>query len=57
MSTSVLYMSMSLDGLSLDPTTTSVMGLGLGGERLHHWLAEGGDGVGGYDRSRRDLRT
>jgi len=48
MSKSVLYMSMSLDGFITGPDDDLDHGLGLGGERLHHWLSDGGDGVGGF---------
>ena len=45
MSTSVLYMSMSLDGFITGPDDDVGQGLGSGGERLHDWL---GDGVSGF---------
>jgi dihydrofolate reductase len=48
MSASVLYMSMSLDGFIAGPGDDAAHGLGVGGERLHDWLGEGGDGVSGY---------
>ena len=38
MSTSVLYMSMSLDGFIAGPNETPDNGLGDGGGRLHDWL-------------------
>ena len=44
MSTSVLYMSMSLDGFIAGPDDGPGQGLGAGGEVLHDWL---GDRVGG----------
>jgi dihydrofolate reductase len=44
MSTSVLYMSMSLDGFITGPDDGPGQGLGAGGEVLHAWL---GDRVGG----------
>jgi dihydrofolate reductase len=44
MSTSVLYMSMSLDGFIAGPDDGPSQGLGAGGEVLHDWL---GDRVGG----------
>ena len=47
MSTSVLYMSMSLDGFITGPDDGPGQGLGVGGERLHAWL---GDRVGGPPR-------
>jgi dihydrofolate reductase len=37
-STTVLYMSMSLDGFIAGPNETPANGLGDGGERLHDWL-------------------
>ncbi len=46
--TVVLYMSMSLDGFIAGPGDDAGRGLGVGGERLHDWLGEGGDGVSGY---------
>lgn len=51
MSTTVLYMSMSLDGFIAGPNETPDNGLGDGGERLHDWL--GGalrDGASGANR-------
>jgi dihydrofolate reductase len=48
MSSSVLYMSMSLDGFVTGPDDGPSQGLGRGGERLHDWLGDGGDGVAGY---------
>jgi dihydrofolate reductase len=42
MSKSVLYMSMSLDGFITGPGDDAEHGLGIGGERLHHWLGERG---------------
>ena len=41
MSSSVLYMSMSLDGFITGPDDDASRGLGRGGERLHDWLGEG----------------
>ena len=41
MSTSVLYMSMSLDGFITGPDDGPGQGLGRGGERLHDWLGSG----------------
>jgi dihydrofolate reductase len=38
MSSSVLYMSMSLDGFIAGPDDTADRGLGVDGERLHDWL-------------------
>jgi dihydrofolate reductase len=46
MSSTVLYMSMSLDGFITGPNVSPQNGLGDGGERLHEWVfpgAEGGD--------------
>jgi dihydrofolate reductase len=46
MSSSVLYMSMSLDGFIAGPNESPDNGLGDGGDRLHEWVfpgAEGGD--------------
>jgi dihydrofolate reductase len=48
MSSSVLYMSMSLDGFITGPDDDVAQGLGSGGERLHDWLGDGGDGVSGF---------
>jgi dihydrofolate reductase len=42
MSKVVLYMSMSVDGFVTGPDDSEEQGLGVGGERLHAWLAEGG---------------
>ena len=46
MSSTVLYMSMSLDGFITGPNVGPDNGLGDGGDRLHEWIfpgAEGGD--------------
>jgi dihydrofolate reductase len=40
MSTTVLYMSMSLDGFIAGPNETPDNGLGDGGDRLHEWVFE-----------------
>jgi dihydrofolate reductase len=40
MSSSVLYMSMSLDGFITGPDDDAGQGLGRGGERLHDWLGD-----------------
>jgi dihydrofolate reductase len=48
MSSSVLYMSMSLDGFITGPDDDVGQGIGSGGERLHDWLGDGGDGVSGF---------
>lgn len=42
MSKVVLYMSMSVDGFITGPDDDKEHGLGVGGERLHAWLADGG---------------
>ena len=42
MSKVVLYMSMSVDGFITGPDDNGKQGLGVGGERLHAWLADGG---------------
>ena len=42
MSKVVLYMSMSVDGFITGPDDSDEHGLGVGGERLHAWLADGG---------------
>ncbi|WP_214401240.1 dihydrofolate reductase family protein [Pseudonocardia lacus] len=42
MSRVVLYMSMSVDGFIAGPDDAPGRGLGVGGERLHAWLAHGG---------------
>ncbi len=44
MSSTVLYMSMSLDGFIAGPNETLENGLGDGGERLHEWLFPGPEG-------------
>lgn len=43
MGSSVLYMSMSLDGFITGPNVRPDNGLGDGGERLHEWVFGGGD--------------
>jgi dihydrofolate reductase len=43
MSSTVLYMSMSLDGFIAGPNESLDNGLGDGGERLHEWVFAGGD--------------
>jgi hypothetical protein len=68
MSSTVLYMSMSLDGFITGPNAGPDNGLGDGGDRLHEWVfpgVEGGDFDGavrrlrGVNRGRRpwDVRT
>ena len=37
----VLYMSMSLDGFIAGPNESLAHGLGIGGERLHEWVFSG----------------
>jgi dihydrofolate reductase len=44
MSSTVLYMSMSLDGFIAGPNVSDEQGLGEGGERLHEWLFPGPEG-------------
>jgi dihydrofolate reductase len=48
MSSSVLYMSMSLDGFITGPDDDFDQGLGRGGERLHDWLGAMGDGPSSF---------
>ena len=43
-----LYMSMSVDGFITGPDDGPEHGLGVGGERLHAWLGEGGIDPGSY---------
>jgi dihydrofolate reductase len=55
MSSTVLYMSMSLDGFITGPNERLDNGLGDGGERLHEWIfpgAEGGDFEAAVERLR-----
>ena len=55
MSSTVLYMSMSLDGFIAGPNDSSDNALGDGGERLHEWVfpgAEGGDFEAATERLR-----
>src|SRR3954447_9791659 len=49
MSTSVLSMSMSLDGFIAGPGDDPGRGLGIDGERLHAWLGDSVDGAPGFD--------
>jgi dihydrofolate reductase len=52
MSSTVLYMSMSLDGFVAGPNERPDNGLGDGGERLHEWVLGGNlDEVEGPDRA------
>lgn len=53
MSKVVLYMSMSLDGFIAAPGDEAGRGLGIGGEQLHQWLADGGLSPGSYRPSSR----
>ena len=48
MSKVVLYMSMSVDGFIAGPDDGPEHGLGVGGERLHDWLGDGGIDPGSY---------
>ncbi|MGI8808769.1 MAG: dihydrofolate reductase family protein [Acidimicrobiales bacterium] len=43
MSSTVLYMSMSLDGFIAGPNESPNNGLGDGGHRLHEWVFQGGE--------------
>ena len=47
MASTILYMSMSLDGFVAGPNAGPGNGLGDGGERLHAWLLHGDAGGGG----------
>ena len=52
MSSTVLYMSMSLDGFVTGPNEGPDNGLGDGGHRLHEWAMTGGDvDLGGTSRA------
>ena len=44
----VLYMSMSVDGFIAGPDDNEEHGLGVGGELLHGWLADGGTDPASY---------
>ena len=46
MSSTVLYMSMSLDGFITGPDVSAAHGLGIGGERLHEWVLSGDPDTG-----------
>jgi dihydrofolate reductase len=48
MSKVVLYMSTSVDGFIAGPDDSAEHGLGVGGERLHAWLADGGADPASY---------
>lgn len=56
MSSTVLYMSMSLDGFIAGPNAALDNGLGDNGERLHHWVNGGRhlDRLTGADRAMAD---
>ena len=51
MSSSVLYMSMSLDGFITGPDDDVGQGLGRGGERLHDWLGDSDGDAPGFHPS------
>jgi dihydrofolate reductase len=55
MSSTVLYMSMSLDGFITGPNESPDNGLGDGGERLHEWVFPGAEG-GDFEAAVRRLR-
>ena len=55
MSSTVLYMSMSLDGFVAGPNESPQNGLGDGGDRLHHWIFPGAEG-GDFDAAEARLR-
>jgi dihydrofolate reductase len=55
MASTVLYMSMSLDGFITGPNVRPDNGLGDGGERLHDWIFPGADG-GDFDAAVARLR-
>jgi dihydrofolate reductase len=57
MSRIVLYMSMSLDGFIAGPGDTQDNPFGTGGERLHEWLATGGEDPGSYRPADEPSRT
>ena len=52
MSSSVLYMSMSLDGFITGPDDDAGQGLGRDGERLHAWLGDATTGPASGRRGR-----
>lgn len=45
MASTVLYMSMTLDGFIAGPNVAPGNGLGDGGERLHEWVFPGAEGA------------
>lgn len=49
MSSTVLSMSMSLDGFIAGPNETLANGLGDGGQRLHDWFFPGAEGDADFD--------
>jgi dihydrofolate reductase len=55
MASTVLYMSMSLDGFITGPNVRPDNGLGDGGERLHEWVFSGAEG-GGFASAMARLR-
>jgi dihydrofolate reductase len=57
-STTILYMSMSLDGFVAGPNETPDHGLGDGGQRLHDWLIAdaGPEADGGDEHLQRSIR-
>ena len=55
MSSTVLYMSMSLDGFIAGPNESPDNGLGDGGDRLHEWAFPGAEG-GDFDAAVERLR-
>src|SRR5687767_3723768 len=55
MSSTVLYMSMSLDGFIAGPNERPDNGLGDGGDRLHEWVFPGAEG-GDFDAANERLR-
>jgi dihydrofolate reductase len=57
MSRTVLYMSMSLDGFIAGPGDEPDNPFGDGGERLHKWLATGGDDPGSFRPADEPSRT
>jgi dihydrofolate reductase len=54
MSSTVLYMSMSLDGFIAGPNERPDNGLGDGGERLHEWVFAAGEDQAGQPVARPD---
>jgi dihydrofolate reductase len=56
MSSTVLYMSMSLDGFIAGPNESIDNGLGDGGTRLHEWVFPGAEDDGDYEAAVGRLR-